>query len=49
MTRQEIDKRIGELRQERATVEQALAGARVAARDDLIAGRKPGARLNELS
>lgn len=49
MTRQEIDKRIGELRQERATVEEALAGARVAAREDLIAGRKPGARLSELS
>lgn len=49
MTRPEIDKRIAKLRQDRATMEEALAGARVAARDDLIAGRKPGARLNELS
>lgn len=49
MTRQEIDKRISELRAERQTVEEALAGARVAARDDLISGKRPGARLSELS
>jgi hypothetical protein len=48
-TRQDAEKRIDELRRERATVEEGLAGARVAARDDLIAGRKPGARLTERS
>jgi hypothetical protein len=49
MDRKQTEARVGELRAERATVEEALAGARVAARDDLIAGRKPGARLAELA
>jgi hypothetical protein len=49
MTRQDVEKRIAELRGERAAVEEALAGARAAARNDLIAGRKPTGRLSELS
>ena len=49
MTRQDIDKRISELRAERATVEEALAGARVAARQALIDGTKPNGRLSELA
>lgn len=49
MDRKQTEARVDELRRERAAVEDALAGARVAARDDLIAGRKPGGRLNELS
>ncbi|MEZ5778512.1 MAG: hypothetical protein R3E44_09130 [Paracoccaceae bacterium] len=49
MDRKQIEARIAELRAERATVEEALAGARVAARQALIDGTKPTQRTAELA
>lgn len=49
MDRKQIEARVGELRAERATVEEALADARVAARQALIDGTKPTQRTAELA
>lgn len=49
MDRKQIEARVGELRAERSTVEEALAGARVAARQALIEGAKPTQRTAELA
>jgi hypothetical protein len=49
MDRKQTQARVDELLQERAAVESVLAGARATARDDLIAGKKPTGRLNELA